>query len=88
MNAPSHPGTTATEGEAREIGKCRELTDNGYISRPETMEVQSSLCEIGQIFITHLCEMLCCWHDDNNELAAFWSDGFQWLFTSAMLLVF
>ena len=47
------PGTTAIE-------KCRNLIDNGYIFQPVAMEVQGSLGESSEIFITRLCKMLCC----------------------------
>ena len=54
-----NPGTTATEAEARKIEKYRELIDNGYIFQPVTLEVQGSLGESSEIFITRLCKMLC-----------------------------
>ena len=60
------PGTTATEAEARKIEKYRELTVNGYIFQPVVLEVQGSLGESSEIFITRLCEMLCRSHDDQR----------------------
>ena len=62
-----NPGTTATEAEARKIEKYRELRDNGNIFQPVALEVQGSLGECSEIFITRLCKMLCRSH----ELAAF-----------------
>ena len=53
-----NPGTTATEAGARKIEKCRELIDNGYIFQPVALEVQGSLGESSEIFITRLCKML------------------------------
>ena len=53
-----NPGTIATEDEARKIEKYRELIDNGYTLQPVALEVQGSLCESSEIFITRLCEML------------------------------
>ena len=61
-----NPGTTATEVEARKIEKYRELIDNGYIFQPVALEVQSSSGESSEIFITRLCKMLCCSHDDQR----------------------
>ena len=52
-----NPGTTVTEGEERKI-EYRELIDNGYIFQPVAMEVQGSLGESSEIFITRLCKML------------------------------
>ena len=49
-----NPGTTATEAEARKIEKYRELIDNGYIFQPVASEVQGSLGESSEIFITRL----------------------------------
>ena len=54
----SNPGTTVTEAEARKIEKYRELIDNGYIFQPVALEVQGSLGESSEIFITRLCKML------------------------------
>ena len=56
-----NPGTTATEAEARKIEKYRELIDNGYIFQPVALEVQGSLGESSEIFIT-----LCRSHDDQR----------------------
>ena len=61
-----NPGTTATEAEARKIEKYRELTDNGYIFQPMALEVQCSLGESSETFITRLCKMLCRSHDDQR----------------------
>ena len=47
-----NPGTTATEAEARKIEKHRELIDNEYIFRPVALEVQGSLGESRENFIT------------------------------------
>ena len=71
-----NPGTT--EAEAREIEKYRESLDNGYIFQPVALEVQGSLGESSEIFITRLCKMLCRSHDNRV----------QWLFRSAMRPVF
>ena len=60
------PGTTGTEAEARKIEKYRELIDNGYIFQPVALEVQASLGESSEIFITRLCKMLCRSHDDQR----------------------
>ena len=59
-------GTTATEAEARTIEKYRELIDNGYIFQPVALEIQGSLGESSEIFITRLCKMLCRSHDDQR----------------------
>ena len=59
-------GTTATEAEASKIEKCRELTDYGYIFQPVALEVQGSLGESSEIFITRLCKLLCRSHDDQR----------------------
>ena len=61
-----NPGTTATEAEARKIGKYREFIDNGYIFQPVALEVQGSLGESSEIFITRLCKLLCRSHDDQR----------------------
>ena len=53
-----NPGTTATEAEARKIEKNRELIENGYIFQPVALEVQGSLGESSEFFITRLCEMV------------------------------
>ena len=42
----------ATEAEARKIETYRELKDNGYIFQPVALEVQGSLAESSEIFIT------------------------------------
>ena len=60
-----NPGTTATEAEARKIEKYRELIDNGYIFQPVALEVQGSLGDSSEIFITRLCGTTI------NEMAAF-----------------
>ena len=61
-----NPGTTATEAEARKIEKYRELIDNGYSFQPVAKEVQASLGEGSNIFITRHCKMLCRSHDDQR----------------------
>ena len=33
------------------------------------MEVQGSLGESSEIFVTRLCNLLCCSHEDQDELA-------------------
>ena len=60
------PGTTATEAEARKNEKYSELIDNGYIFQPVALEVQGSLGESSEIFITRLCKSLCRSHDDQR----------------------
>ena len=65
-----NPATIATEAEAGKIEKYRELIDNGYILQLVALEVQGSLGESSEIFITRLCKMLCLSHDD-QRLAAF-----------------
>ena len=47
-----NPGTTATEAEARKIEKHRELIDNEYIFQPVALEVQGSVGESRENFIT------------------------------------
>ena len=59
-------GTNATEAKARKIEKYLELRDNGYIFQPVALEVQGSLGESSEIFITRLCKMLCRSHDDQR----------------------
>ena len=59
-------GTTVTEAEALEIEKYRELINNGYIFQPVALEVQGSLGEGSEIFITRLCKMFCHSHDDQR----------------------
>ena len=61
-----NPGTNATEAEARKIEKFCELLDNGYIFQLVALEVQGSLGESSEIFITRLCKMLCRSHDDQR----------------------
>ena len=61
-----NPGTTATEAEARKIEKYRELLDNEYIFKSVALEVQGSLGESSEIFITRLCKMVCRSHDDQR----------------------
>ena len=53
-----NPGTTATEAEARKIEKYRELINNGYIFQSVALEVQGSLGESSESFITRLCKVL------------------------------
>ena len=65
-----NPGTTDTEAEARKFDKYCELIDNGYIFQPVALEVQGSLGESSEIFITRLCKMLVV-RTTINELAAF-----------------
>ena len=45
-------GTTATEAEARKTKKFCESIDSGYIFQPVALEVQGSLGESSEIFIT------------------------------------
>ena len=59
-----NPGTT--DAEARKIEKYRELIDNGYIFQPVASEVQGSLGESSETFITRVCLMLCRSHDDQR----------------------
>ena len=61
-----NPGTIATEAEARKIEEYRELLDTGYIVQPVALEVQDSLGESSEIFITRLCNLLCRSHDDQR----------------------
>ena len=49
---------TATEAEARKIEKYRELIDNEYIFQPVALEVQGSLGESSETFITRPRRML------------------------------
>ena len=60
------PGTTATVFEARKIEKYLELPTNGYIFQPMALEVQGSLGESSEIFITRLCKMLRRSHDSHQ----------------------
>ena len=62
-----NPRTTATEVEARKIEKYRELIDNGYIFQPVALEVQGSLGDSSENFITRLCKMLCRSHDNQRS---------------------
>ena len=48
------PRTTVTEAGALKFEKYRKLIDNGYIFQPKAMEVQCSLGESCEIFITRL----------------------------------
>ena len=59
-------GTVATEAEARKTDKYREIIDNGYIFQPVALEVQVSLGESSEIFITRLFKVLCRSHDDQR----------------------
>ena len=61
-----NPGTIATEAEARKVEKYRELIDNGYIFQQVALEVQDSLRESSEIFVTRLCRMFCRSHDDQR----------------------
>ena len=61
-----NPETTATEAKACKIEKYRKLINNGYIFQPVALEVQGSLSESSEIFITRLCEMFCRSHDDQR----------------------
>ena len=47
-----NPGTTATEAEASKIEKYRELIDDEYIFQSVALEVQGSLGESRENFIT------------------------------------
>ena len=58
LGSVCNPGTCATEAKARKIEKYRKLIDNGNIFQPVALEVQGSLGESSQIFITRLCKML------------------------------
>ena len=60
------PGTTATEAEAHKMENYHELIDNGYIFQPVALEVQGSLGQSSEIFITRLCKMLCRSHGDQR----------------------
>ena len=61
-----NPKPSATESEARKIEKYRDLINNGYIYQPVALEVQGTLGESSEIFITPLCQMLCRSHDDQR----------------------
>ena len=77
-----NPRTTAIKAEARKSEKYCEIIDSGYIFQLVAVEIQGSLGEGSEIFITRLCKMLC------RSLAAFSSNGSQGLFISIMRLVF
>ena len=81
-----NPVPTATEAEAREIEKFRELIDNGYNFQPVVMEVQDSLGESSEI--ARFCKIFCRSHDDHRAGSGFRGNGFQWLFRSAMRPLF
>ena len=49
-----NPVIIATEAAARKIEKSCKLIDNGYIFQPVTLEVQGSLGESSESFITRL----------------------------------
>ena len=52
------PGNHHHRAEARKIEKYRKLIDNGHIFRLVAIEVQGSLGESSEIFVTRLCKML------------------------------
>ena len=54
----------ATLAEVRKSERYRELINKGYIFQPVALEVQGSLGESKEIFITRPCKMLCRSHDD------------------------
>ena len=68
MDAPTHSrlnqgscynlGTTATNAEARKIGKNCKLPDTGYTFLPVAIEVQGPLSESNEYLITRPCSML------------------------------
>ena len=62
-----NPETTTTEAEARQTEKHRELKDFGYSFQSLTMEVQGSLGESSEIFVTHLYIMHYCLHDHQRD---------------------
>ena len=62
-----NPGPTATGAEARKIEKDRKLIDNGYIFQPVALELQCSLGESSETFITRLCKMLSRSHDQGSQ---------------------
>ena len=82
-----NPGATATEAEMRKVEKYRELLDNGYIFQPVALEVQGSLGESSEIFITRLCKMLCLSHDDQRA-GSFLKQRVSMAFRSPMRPVF
>ena len=61
-----NPGTAATEAEVRKIEKYCGVKENGYIFQPVALEIQSSLGECIEIFITRLCKKLCRSQDDQR----------------------
>ena len=71
-----HLETTATESEACEIEKYCDLIDNGYHFQPVAIEVQGSLGESTEMFITRLCKLLCR-VNAINELAVFEATDFD-----------
>ena len=73
--------------QARKIEKYRELIDNGYIFQPVALEVQGSLGESSEIFITRLCKLLCRSRDDQRA-GSFLKQRISRLFRSAMRPVF
>ena len=82
-----NPGTAAIEAEARKIEKYRELTDNGYIFNrwPWKYRVLQARAVKFSSHVSVKCSVV---RTTINELAAFGSSGFQWLFRSAMCPVF
>ena len=58
-----NPGTTATEAEAREIEKNREILDNGDNFQPVALEVEGSSAVkfSSRVYLT-----CCCSHDDQR----------------------
>ena len=52
--------------QARKTEKYRGILDKCYIFQPMALEVQGSLGESSEIFITRLCKMLCRSHDDQR----------------------
>ena len=63
-----HPETTTTEAEARRNDDSyRALTDNRYTSQALALEVQGSLDECSELFITRLCKMPFRLHDDQRD---------------------
>ena len=47
------------KAEARKIERYREFLDNGNLFQPVAMEVQGSLGDCSDIFITRLCKSMC-----------------------------
>ena len=60
------PGIIITSAGARKNAKYRRLIDNGYIFQPVAMEVEGSLDETSEIFITPLCKMPYRSHDNQR----------------------